>query len=106
MRIIPRTPEELWKESGLSREEWNTRLAKEIEKLKKEGREEEGLVYALMMIGKDGKSLMTKIRELGELEALRSIAEKKKQEKPLSLLPFCVTKIFTIYPGLYTEKCL
>ncbi len=64
------TPEELWQESGLSREEWNRQLAEKIAELREQGKEDESFGLFLMMIDADGKSVATKLAELALAEAI------------------------------------
>jgi len=69
------SPEELWRQSGLSREEWNA----EMERRMKEAEERKpgsGFGYALMMITKDGRSVMTKLAEAGAKAVLESARER------------------------------
>jgi len=62
------TPEQLFRESGLTREEWNAQLKQKIEEAeaKKEG---SGFAYALMLITEDGESVATKLAKIAEEEA-------------------------------------
>jgi len=62
------TPEELWKQSGLSREEWNEQLIRQIKELEAEGKKNEAFNLVLMLIDSDGKSVMTKLTEAALVE--------------------------------------
>jgi len=74
IRPAVKTPEELWKESGLSREEWNAEMRRKAEEANRE-QEGSGFAYALMMIDTDGKSVMTKLAE----GAAKAVLEEAKQ---------------------------
>ena len=67
------TPEQLFRESGLTREEWNAQLKQKIEEA--EAKEKgSGFAYALMLITKDGESVATKLAKIAE-EEIRSGGE-------------------------------
>jgi len=74
IRLAVKTPEELFKESGLSREEWNAEMRRKAEEADRK-QEGSGFAYALMMIDTDGKSVMTKLAE----GAAKAVLEEAKQ---------------------------
>lgn len=56
-----KTPEDLFHESGLSREEWNARLRQMADEASEAGADP--APYVLLMVDTDGKSVMTKLVE-------------------------------------------
>ena len=56
-----KTPEELFRESGLIRKEWNAELKRKAYEASKAGADP--VPFVLLMIDADGKSVLTKLTE-------------------------------------------